>query len=396
MGRTHKTRRALVATGVAAVAIAATLACEGALPARMALSQEKDAANAQPSELAKQVEQSTQAYQDAQAKVDSLAEQIAETERHASEVEEQLPAQRDRAAKSIKQLYVFQQSSPGLLELMVSVNDFNEFITSLEYMDAIHDHNTTQVNSLQAMYDDLEQSRAMLSAELDAAMQKQDEALHALDTIRASYESLQEQKKSSDEAKKNAASDALRDVESMVSDLPPSVANAIVRSAASQLDGAAPNPSGTGQQNANGDGQNPDGNQDVQFQEMQSAERVVDSEVSAWAERIDAYLSRYGAPLAGQGLVFAQAALDYDVDPRLAPAIAVIESGGGKVCFRPHNAWGWGTSGWSDWPSAINGYISGFSRGYGHDLSLEEAKAYASNDIYATWYNLVLSEMARI
>ena len=108
-------------------------------------------------------------------------------------------------------------------------------------MDAIHDHNTTQVNSLQAMYDDLEQSRAMLSAELDAAMQKQDEALHALDTIRASYESLQEQKKSSDEAKKNAASDALRDVESMVSDLPPSVANAIVRSAASQLDGAAPN-----------------------------------------------------------------------------------------------------------------------------------------------------------
>ncbi len=389
MGRTHRTKRALVATGAAAIALTIAIAGEGILPARVALSQDKGSTGAQPSELAKQVEQSTQAYQDATATVESLSAQIADAEQHAEEVEQQLPAQRDRAAKSIKQLYVFQQSAPGLLELMVSANDFNEFITALEYMDAIHDHNTTQVTSLQAMYDDLEQTRAMLGAELDAAIQKQDEALHALDSIRSSYASIQQQAASSDEAKKNAATQALSDVQSMVSSLPPAVAEAIVQSAASQLDGATPRPTDAAQTDPNGE-------QIVLPPDVEPAERVVDSEVSAWAERIDAYLSRYGAPLTGQGLVFAQAALDYDVDPRLAPAIAVIESGGGKVCFRPHNAWGWGTNGWDDWPSAINGYVSGFSRGYGHDLSLEEAKAYASNDVYEMWYNLVLTEMASI
>ena len=388
MGRMHGIKRALVATSAAAIAMA--IASGSVLPTRVALCEDRGSANAQPNELAKQVEQSTQAYQDATATVENLAAQIADAEQHAEEVEEQLPAQRDRAAKSIKQLYVFQQSAPGLLELMVSANDFNEFITALEYIDAIHDHNTTQVTSLQTMYDDLEQTRAMLNAELDAAVQKQDEALHALDSIRSSYESLQRQKNSGDEANKNAATQALRDVESMVSSLPPAAAEAIVRSAARELDGATPAPSSAAQAGTNGD------DQGALFQETQEAERVVDSEVASWAERIDAYLSRYGAPLAGQGMVFAQAALDYDVDPRLAPAIAIIESGGGKVCFRPHNAWGWGTGGWPDWPSAINGYVSGFSRGYGHDLSLEEAKAYASNDVYEMWYNLVLSEMASI
>ena len=127
------------------------------------------------------------------------------------------------------------------------------------------------------------------------------------------------------------------------------------------------------------------------------SEAVHDSaEVDAWAARIDAYLASYGAPLAGYGAEFAQAALDYNVDPRLAPAVSVIESGGGKVCFMAHNAWGWGTSSWPDWSSAISGYISSFSTVYGHDFSPEEAEAYASNEIWETWYNLVLSEMASI
>ena len=50
-----------------------------------------------------------------------------------------------------------------------------------------------------------------------------------------------------------------------------------------------------------------------------------DQFVATWAERIDAFNEGY--PLAGYGNVFAEAAYDNHVDPRLSPAIAPAESG---------------------------------------------------------------------
>ena len=62
--------------------------------------------------------------------------------------------------------------------------------------------------------------------------------------------------------------------------------------------------------------------------------------IEEWTARIDAYLA--GSPLAGYGSVFAEAAWEYSIDPRWSPAISNTESSKGRICFLPHNAWGWG------------------------------------------------------
>lgn len=350
-----------------------------------------DSSGAQ-AKLVQEIEQSTQAYQEATATVEELSAQIEQSESHIAEVEDALPAQRELAASSIKQLYIFQQSSPGLLELLVSADDFNEFITALQYLDAIHDHNTTQVNALQTMYEDLAQSQAMLTAELDAAKQKQDEALQALDTVRTSLTALREQSASSSSSSSNQA---LQQAEQAVATLPETVARAVSQPTSEEKQAQAQPSSSTQQQEAPQQEEAP-----IEQEEPEAIEEqlpaVSNADTDSWAARIDAYLSSYGAPLAGYGSVFAQAAAEYGVDPRLSPAIAVIESGGGKVCFKPHNAWGWGSASWSDWESAIRGHISGFSRLYGSMLTREGAEAYASMDTWETWYNLLLSEMASI
>lgn len=112
-----------------------------------------------------------------------------------------------------------------------------------------------------------------------------------------------------------------------------------------------------------------------------------------WQPRIDAYLA--GSPLSGYGIVFASAAYDCGVDPRWSPAISCIESGKGSVCFRSHNAWGWGGSGWSDWNTAIYAHVSGLASGYGCTISEAAAQKYCP-PTWQSWYSGVSGEMAKI
>ena len=115
-----------------------------------------------------------------------------------------------------------------------------------------------------------------------------------------------------------------------------------------------------------------------------------DSFIAEWTARIDAYLA--GSPLAGYGSVFATAAWDNGVDPRLSPAISNTESTKGSFCFLPYNAWGWGDSSWSSWEEAINAHVAGLAAGYGGVLTPAGAAAYCPP--HATdWYNKTLSQM---
>ena len=118
-----------------------------------------------------------------------------------------------------------------------------------------------------------------------------------------------------------------------------------------------------------------------------------DNFVNNWTPRIDAYLA--GSPLAGHGKTFAEAAWDYGVDPRFSPAISCIESSKGAVCFRPHNAWGWGNVSWPDWDTAIRDHVAGLAAGYGGQLTVAGAQKYCP-PTWQAWYASVLSEMNRI
>lgn len=115
--------------------------------------------------------------------------------------------------------------------------------------------------------------------------------------------------------------------------------------------------------------------------------------VEMWAERINDYL--FGSPLAGHGETFAQAAWDNGIDPRWSPAISNTESTQGRVCFKPHNAWGWDQTSWSDWDTAIRAHVAGLARGYGFTISYAFAQRYCPPN-YDNWYRDTLNQMKLI
>ena len=119
-----------------------------------------------------------------------------------------------------------------------------------------------------------------------------------------------------------------------------------------------------------------------------------DAFVELWGERIDKYLT--GSPLFGQGKVFAEAAFENGIDPRVSPAISNTESSKGAVCFRPHNAWGWmGSSGWSNWEEAINAHVKGYADGYGYTVTEANAKKYCP-PTWESWFSKTTAQMAKI
>lgn len=84
------------------------------------------------------------------------------------------------------------------------------------------------------------------------------------------------------------------------------------------------------------------------------------------ARKIETYLkvNRGNAPLAGYADKFVEVANKYNLDYRLLPAISVMESSGGKVLFRPYNAWGWGKKGFSSFEEGIETVGKGLSGYY--------------------------------
>lgn len=128
-------------------------------------------------------------------------------------------------------------------------------------------------------------------------------------------------------------------------------------------------------------------------EEPTAASSEKDEFIASWAASIDAFDAGY--PLEGYGETFAAAAYDYGVDPRLSPAIARVESGSGRTCAYPCNAWGWGTQSWSGWPDAIYGHVAGLASAYGTQLSWDMALVYCPEDP-DTWYAQVEGCMAQM
>ena len=118
-----------------------------------------------------------------------------------------------------------------------------------------------------------------------------------------------------------------------------------------------------------------------------------DAFVETWGARIDDYLS--GSALAGQGRTFAKAAFENGIDPRVSPAISNTESSKGAICFKSHNAWGWGSSSWSSWEEAIYAHVSGFAKGYGYTVTVGGAKTYCPPN-WSKWYSNTTAQMALI
>lgn len=318
-----------------------------------------DATDATPDELQQKVEETAKAYDEASAKVNDVQAKIDENEQRIADVEAQLPAQREKSASAIKTLYKLQQDQPGLVELLLSSDDFNEFITSYQYIETIRQHATDSASQLRELETELAATKAELETEKQQADQDATAAEQALSDAQAARQEAQQKAAEQAAAEQAAAEQAIADAQA----------------ASGTTDGTSTITSAT--------------------PSVDSVDWGTDktSFVSQWAPRIDNYLA--GSPLAGQGTTFASAAWDYGVDPRWSPAISNTESSKGLYCFASHNAWGWGSSSWSTWEEAIYAHVAGLSAGYGYTISVAAAQKYCPPN-WANWYADTLSEMDSI
>lgn len=357
----HKRRLAIGL--VAAVTLAVALSCN-TMPAHASTLEE----------LQQQVQESSQAYDEANGRVADLQQQISDNQARIDALEAQLPGQREKASDSIRTLYKMQQGTSGLIELIFSSEDFNDFVSVIEYLDIIQSSSSDALTALAATQKELDSTRETLAQQLTDAEAEAQTASAALDEAVAARTTLEDQiaaQAAAEAAERQAAVKAAADA-----------------AAASSSSSSSPSSFTTGSGNS----------APVETPSNGSASPVdwqsnKDSFVAGWGGRIDAYLA--GSPLAGYGATFAEAAWNYGVDPRFSPAISCVESSKGRYCFYSCNAWGWGSSSWGSWSEAIWAHTAGLASGYGGHLTYAAAKKYCPPNA-DFWYSTVLAEMEEI
>ena len=314
---------------------------------------------------AQRVSEASQAYDEAQAKLDDVNQRIADNQARIDEIEAELPEQREQAADSMVALYKISRSGTSLVDLILASEDFNSLVSTMQYLNVITSRNNGEVQKLLDMEDELESTRDALAAEKDEAETAQKNAQQALDEANAARAAAEAAAQAQAQAEAAEAAEVIAEAQA-AADQGQTFTTESGETAPVEAPAEQPTP---------------------------APAPAAPSDVDQWAARIDAYLA--GSPMAGHGRTFAEAASRYGVDPRFSPAIACVESGKGAYCFRPYNAWGWGNSSWGSWDEAINAHVAGLASGYGYTVSLSAAKRYCPPN-WSRWYAAVSAQMAAI
>lgn len=361
--------------------------------------------DAVPSEIQQRVEDSAAAYNEAVAARQQVESQIADTQARIDELEAALPGLQERAADAIAASYKYQLGGGGLLELILSSESFDTFASTLAYLNAVQDANTSQIEALLSAQAELAQQRQELDAAMQQAQQAEDAAATALAEAQAAREEAIRQ--AEEAARRAAEQEAARQAQAAAraQAAQQAQAGADAGAGAGEAGGAGETATGGGNAGVDGGGgdeaaapseepsydvEEPSGGGDGGSVDW-SSDR--DAFVAQWAGRIDAYLA--GSPMAGQGATFAAAAWDFGIDPRWSPAIAYVESSLGAYCFLPYNAWGWGSASWGSWEEAIYAQVAGLARGYGPTFDYSDALSYCPPNA-DEWYYSVLNQMNSI
>ena len=143
------------------------------------------------SELQGRIDESNEAYNTAVARATELQDQIDANEARLAQIEEELPAKKDAAAKSLRVSYKMQTGSGDLIQLLLSSEDFNEVISTLQYLEKITSHNNAAVEDLAQATDELEQVQSALAsqkAQVDSEVQSALASLTEANDARDQYE----------------------------------------------------------------------------------------------------------------------------------------------------------------------------------------------------------------
>ena len=335
---------------------------------------------ARANETQRVVEETAAAYDASVQRVQELQAQINDNQSKIEDLERKLPDQQSRSNNALRELYKLQREGADLVDLILSASDFGNLLNLVNYVGYIHNQHMNTLANLQQMQNDLHAARADLDAadaEAKAEQQKAEEALKAAQEAR---EKVQR------EAQEIARQEAL--ARARIQDN-----IAASQQLSNERAGVAQQPQQSAQQPAAESDAGSAAITETPTEDNADWSSAKDDFVQQWASRIDNYLA--GSPLSGYGATFAAAAWDYGVDPRWSPAISCIESSKGSVCFRSHNAWGWGDVSWGSWEEAIPAHVSGLARGYGYTVTEGAARKYCPPN-WQEWYSNVSAEMNSI
>ena len=330
-------------------------------------------------ELQQEIESAQAAYSAAQEEVEAAAAAVDEKRKRLEKLEKQIPEQQERSAKAAREQYKLQQQGAGIVELLLSSDSFFDFISCMDYMDRVSDANAAEMNRLAQLKEEAVAEQSRLRAAQREAEEKMQGAKDALDKAEAAQAEVQ--RRIEEEARLQA------EIAAQAAALAEEPRDNDGGSPGGDSGGSASESGNAGDTGSSGDAGETGG------AGSGGGASAGDDTEDSWAARIDAYLA--GSPLAGQGRTFARAALKYGVDPRFSPAISFTESSKGLYCFKPHNAWGWGSASWSSWEEAIDAHVAGLARGYGGQISIEGAKKYCPPN-WKAWYNRTLAQMNMI
>ena len=312
------------------------------------------AANVAVEEATAKYEEATKIYNETEARVNENTAKIATL---ADEIEKS----KDDSMAAVSSIYRYQRSTSILLDLLFSTADIGDLVGTIDYLNRYEQHNFENLAIRKAKKQELETLEQQHEADMTIATQAKNEAETALAEANSAREAA------------IAAAQAM------------AAAELAAAEATYQAAIAAGNTN-------NGSSYSGDGSSNSI---IETPDDYVTKEayLANWTARIDAYLA--GSPLAGYGYLFAESAWTYGVDPRWAPAISCIESSKGAICFRPYNAWGWGSSSWNSWEEAIPEDVAGLGRGYGYTITYEKACKYCPPNA-ANWYSRCVAEMNSI
>ncbi|MDO4848489.1 MAG: hypothetical protein Q4B45_01760 [Coriobacteriia bacterium] len=143
------------------------------------------------SELQEQIDSCSASFHDATTRANELQDQIAANEERIAQIEDELPAKREAASKSIRTMYKLQASSAELIELLLSSESFEDVVSTAQYFSSIVMHNNSVIEGLVSASDELAQTRSSLAAEkaqVDEELSSALESLGQANEAREQYE----------------------------------------------------------------------------------------------------------------------------------------------------------------------------------------------------------------
>lgn len=118
-----------------------------------------------------------------QSEIDALQADIDAAIAKQAELEAQISGTYEQLSKRLRAAYMAGETST--LEILLSAQDFETFLTRLELVKRISDHDTALVAGLQSDIDDLNETKAQLDKDQKAALEKQSAVQSERDSVAA-------------------------------------------------------------------------------------------------------------------------------------------------------------------------------------------------------------------